>query len=235
MRCFRLALIGAAVMFAGAAQAMSYATTFEGDSNFNGAGGICPSGSCDSKAIAAFQAGGSTWEYAVGFPADGGGNVPGQYNWANSPAPFTLSWTQATTSLTLSFAEGSVSPVTKTVAGGLGGFQSMFIRMDGRNANDTTSASLTNLTLVDSSGTHNLPDLFEDDAIFYAQLGTFNLLSDWSLSGDVTLAGRNANAQPSVQIKLADVAPVPLPAAAWLLIGGLGSLFGLGRLRRRAA
>lgn len=54
-------------------------------------------------------------------------------------------------------------------------------------------------------------------------------------TGDVVATFRTTDGQPSVQtIGTWVVAPVPLPAAAWLLLGGLGAL-GAGARKRRAA
>lgn len=62
--------------------------------------------------------------------------------------------------------------------------------------------------------------------------------NDWSLSGvvDFDSAGRrNPNERMKIEMKMKEVGVVPLPMAGWLLIGGLATWFGVGRVARRSA
>ena len=60
------------------------------------------------------------------------------------------------------------------------------------------------------------------------------LAGDWSTAGLMTPNGKNQAGASHVSF-YNSVAPVPLPAAAWLLIAGLGGLGVVARRRRTAA
>lgn len=217
--------LATAVAFALAAsmsQAASYGLTFDNDAAFNAASGA-------DTAISAYKAGiPGSWEFSVGFPADQPGNVNGQFNWANDPAAFSIGWDGAGT-MTATLGGASVSQ--NIGAGALDPFNSAFLRIDARDVKgDSTSVDLAALTLDGKA----LGDLSVSSGLLYQQIIGFDLQDAWTLSGTVEFGELLRDSTPSFQFKVTDVQPVPLPAAAWLLLAGVGSLFGLGRLRRAA-
>ncbi|WP_233493392.1 VPLPA-CTERM sorting domain-containing protein [Ruegeria atlantica] len=57
----------------------------------------------------------------------------------------------------------------------------------------------------------------------------------WDLSGQIlTPNGKNTAGLSNLSVYVASPSPIPLPAAGWLLIGGIGGLVALGRRKRLA-
>jgi hypothetical protein len=115
----------------------------------------------------------------------------------------------------------------------LAGASSVFIRLrDGRFGALALSNLLVNDTLA-------LPDL-AGEGVSYLALGGFDADVDFKLTGtgqfDLDGSRSNVGSNLAAQVKFTDldVAPIPLPAAGWLLLAGVGGLGAMGA-RRRAA
>lgn len=154
------------------------------------------------------------------------GTSNANFSWAN-PVGWTLGYTAATKSLVFTIPGASPNPLTRTID--LTDAKSLFIRSRGDGAGG--EAQLTNLTF---NGTA-LGDLTNASATAkYLALSGFDTSLDWLLSGTALLTGTSQRSHVAFQVKATDATVVPLPAAAWLLIGGIGAL-AAARRRKPAA
>jgi len=208
----------------GATGASAAIQTFSGDSDF-----LAAAGAHDS--VGEFRWGNNAlngdWEIAVGFPTS---NTPTQtikqFVWTGS-LDFTLSYDGANM-LTLDY--GASTPLTYTDAGvDFSAYNALALRTDGRKGDSI-------ITDVNFGG--YAPQTLEaTSSVEYLVFDGVDTTSPWSLSGTIDFAAQDNNrgSQPSLQIKMADVAPIPVPAALPLALLGLGG-FGLyARRQRRAA
>lgn len=175
------------------------------------------------------RAGGGSWEFGLGSNGEFGRR---DRSWSNGAVDFDLSYVAATN--TLNYQVGSLALMTTTID--LSSANAFLIRTGrGNEGGSGNFVELTDLVF----GTHALtPSSLKSNADF--GLGNFLFLTGIDGSQDWTLEGKafiNAGSQskPAFQVKIGehDPAVIPLPAAAWLLLAGLGGLFAVGR--RRAA
>lgn len=227
------------VLAAQAANAASFnVRQFTGDTAFNT---VCAGGS-------AAGSGNQACEWAVGEIRLGNNAVNGDWEVGVQNPPgtpidvrqaafgngvgyaFSLGYAAATDALAL-----TIGGVTSQTTVDLSGMRSMFIRSRSDSAADTTS--LTNLSLNGMAvGVDNIPAGAGSANTAYTVIENFAFDGDWTLTGVSTFAWDGAapsGSRLASQFKLTDVAPVPLPAAAWMLLSGLGALAAAaGRLRR---
>lgn len=170
------------------------------------------------------------WEFGLGVPftttsaglAAGGGVA--QYDWAKDVA-FTLEYVAATQALTFSAPGATPGSLSTTVD--LASASSIFIRARGLEA-----APATLVDIVFNG--HALGSLSSAGVAEYLAFTGFGASANWLLSGKALAFAGGSGSAPSFQIKLTDAQVIPLPAAAWLMLSGLGALFGVKRLKRAA-
>lgn len=215
-----------------------------GDSGFNtlcaasdaGAGGA-GNQSCE-VAVGELRGGSGTvagdWEVGVQSPPGVPQNVQ-QTAWGNGVAnPFSFGYSAATNMLSL-----TAGGVTSTAGADLSGATSMFIRARSNDdARGMGSMALTGLSIGGMALPDVIPAAGGGDGAAYLQVFDIDWAADWVLEGVATLSWDGATipsgSRLGANFKVTNLAPVPLPAAAWLLIGGVGVLAAASR-RRRAA
>jgi hypothetical protein len=166
------------------------------------------------------------------FVLQSGGNfMQAQYDWGTGMG-FALSYSAATTTLT--FGLPGASPESLAIATDLSAANAILLRLGRGGTHSLTMSNLTfngaalNPASVSTNTDNNLGN--------FLYLTGLNSTADWSITGFADLTGGRGS-QPAFQFKIgeAPVAPIPLPAAAWLLIGGLGALGAVARRQRKAA
>lgn len=237
-----LSATAAAAPFGGAQASSLSATAFQGDTAFTTV--------CSATDAGAGGSGNTACEYAVGEIRFGNGGSSGdrelginQANGSTFPgAEEDVAWVSGT-SYAFSFAYDQLASEFTLDVGGtiidaaapsLAGANALFIRTRDKNA--TNFIALTNLQL----NGHPVPNTGAlggfSSAVEYVEVSGIDFTADWSLTGDVTFTFTSGpdgarGSSPAAQFKLTQVEPIPLPAAGWLLIAGVG---GLAALRRRA-
>ena len=240
----RSLLLSLAVCAATATAASAVTTArFTGDQTFvdlcsasdAGAGGS--GGQACEFALGEIRAGNAgpagDWEVGVQNPPGAPVDVR-QFAWGNGQGyGFTLAYVAAGGLLSM-----TVDGVTSATSGvDLTDMRSMFVRTRSSDAPEG-SASLTGLTLNGFALGDNVPAAGEGIGAAYLQVFDFDFASDWTLAGVTRFAWSGdlpAGSRLGSQIKLTNLAPVPLPAAAWLLLGGVAALGAASRRRRAAA
>lgn len=181
------------------------------------------------------RAGSAEWEVDARDITDGNaGPNAGQFDWGNGTATsFVFSFLSGT--LSLSVDDGTSSVTSSRMDVDLGGTASLFIRTRSEGGDNPGTVSLSNMSLNGMA----LPDLSApgvgSDGAGYLQVSGIDWTSNWTLQGDTTFAWSNElprGSRMNVNFKLTDIAPIPLPAAGWLLFAGLGGLGVLARRRR---
>lgn len=226
-------------------------SSFVGDAVFND---ICRLGTTNNQecenAIGEFRGGNGvgngTYEQSLNTPTQFGA-VTAQFTWTNgSSEPFELEHDASTGTMSLTLADQTITmpnPTNSYV--GLSGANAMFIRI--RNQSDEDTLSLTSMDLNGTSiGNLSFGDLLDDgntvgvgsSGAGYLRIDGFDFGQAWSLTGHVGLDWTGsipAQSRLNANFKVATLpeeVPVPLPATAWLLAGGMGLLGGPRRMRR---
>jgi hypothetical protein len=175
------------------------------------------------------RAGGGSWEFGLGKDGEFGQR---DRSWSNGEVDFDLSYVAATN--TLNYQVGSLALMTTTID--LSSANAFLIRT-GRG-NEGGSGNFVRLTDLAFNSQDLTPSSLESNDDF--NLGNFLFLTgidgsqDWTLEGKVFI-NAGSQAKPAFQVKIGELEPavIPLPAAAWMLLAGIGGLVAVGR--RRAA
>lgn len=150
-----------------------------------------------------------------------------------APNPFSLVFDASTEQVDFSYLGETVSLTGMSLAGvGLGPnnpdseAKTLYFRV--------REANLTELG-IDGHAIDTGELLGIDGDIAYLVMGGYDLTNGFTVTGLAELNDTITNASGSAfQIKVTDLQPIPLPAAGWLLIGGVASLVGVKRARRAA-
>ena len=228
----RGAMIGAAFMF-GTAAAAATITDVSGDASFTG---IAPIGTGSGGAYGLEVIGGQpgNWEIAVGQ----GTSRPGNFNQAD------YAWNAAFTPVSFSYDYGvteankaTVNIDGTTLTYDFGSLQTgntirIFAKRDAQLFINDISGHSVSYTIgedvADWDGTATNAGSYNDETLL---LGSSMFTSGFTMEGTIVMRGGKGSAH-SVVVSAGniDVSPVPLPAAAWMLIAGVG---GLGVMARR--
>jgi len=241
-----LAAVLAVSTMATAAQAATVTvSSFVGDVPFNN---ICALGTsnnqeCENVVGEIRGGGGGTYEQSLNTPTQFGA-VTDDFSWTKEQKEaFTLSHaTNGLMSLTLA-GQTITMPNPTGAYDGLTGANAMFIRIRNNSAAQTLSLSDMMLNGMSIGGIAS-GDLLDDgntvgsgsNGAGYLRIDGFDFGQAWSLTGDVALDWAGANvpnrSRLNANFKVATLptAPIPLPAAGWMLLAGFG---GLALLRRR--
>lgn len=230
----------------GASAAGITLSSFVNDTAFNA---ICSLGTTNNQeceaAIAEFRSGGTTsYQQSLNTPTQFGA-VTANFQWTNSQIEsFDLSH-DGNGLLSLTLAGQTIDMPNPTGSyDGLAGANAMFIRV--RNVSETDRLSLTDMVLNGMAiGDLAFGDLLGDGNTVgagsagagYLRIDGFDFSQVWSLTGGVALSWAGSLPSQSnlnANFKIAEIptSPIPLPAAVWLLMGGVGILGGLRRFRR---
>lgn len=237
-----LAAAVAAAGWAGAANAAAV-TTFTGDDVFNA---LCSDGTnAEACRIAQgeFRGGNGAlngdWEVGLVTPAS---TTNANAAWTSERInPFSFSYDADLGDLVLSvdFGGNGAAVSTKALgAGGLDAAKSLLIRTRGDGQN---TFSFTDLILKDGADkTHSIGSLMPTSGGWqgagYLQVSDFDFTQDWTLSGNALFdwdgtMPRGSHLGGALKLTTVDPAPVPLPAPALFLIGGMAMLGGMRKLR----
>jgi hypothetical protein len=237
-----LAAAVAAAGWTGAANAAAV-STFNGDDVFNA---LCTDGTNAEACRVAqgeFRGGNAAlngdWE--VGVVAAGTTNDDAAWT-SDRINPFSFSYDADTGDLVLSVDFGGAANAMATQAlgaGGLDAVNSLFIRTRGEG-DDTFS--FTDLILKDAADAeHSIGGVAPASSGWqgagYLQVSGFDFTQDWTLTGnaifdwDGNAIPRGSRLGGTLKLTTIDPAPIPLPAPALFLVGGMAMLGGLRKLR----
>lgn len=233
---FGLAAIGAAQFATPAAASTLQLETFSGDSTFTSRCGGTDTFGCEfavSEGRVGDGTGRGTWEAGV-WDRVSNPNTLDNANAAEAitagvPYEFSLSYVATGAVTTFEFLGTTTTGNVDFSAGAgpdnpSGPAQTLYIR--------TRFAGLTGLTInghLIGDGTLSNPS---DPDPQYIAIGGVDLTADWTLEGFAFLDPARNGSGSAFQVKVTDLAPIPVPPGIALLAGGLG-LFGLLRRRQR--
>ncbi|MEO0938944.1 MAG: VPLPA-CTERM sorting domain-containing protein [Pseudomonadota bacterium] len=176
-----------------------------------------------------------TWELGVGRNTQSTPNsTNAHYTHTTAFTAFTLMFGAAQGDLSLTVGATTISFNVGT--GFFDTFNALGIRAEGRDnkGNVEGSTFIRNLTLDGMSlSTDSIAATNNSAGVLLTQ--PLDLSSGFTLAGEYQFVysglaqGQGSGSRPAIQLKAAEIPPVPLPAAAWMLIAALG---GLGVLRR---
>lgn len=217
----RIMTTAAALLIAGQAGAVTLTTV----NDFDLSGEV---------AVGEIRAGNVGTERELGINAPDGtnleaGSVEGLL--ADGDYSFTFGFAAATNTLSIVFAGLGL----QTTAFDFGGADTLVLRAYGRPGNDTRFDASTTLSGLTLNGTPLDGTVAGVGGADLAVVDGFDFSEDFTLEGTISFDGIDEGgrrSQLAAQFKVVDVAPIPLPAAGWLLIAGLG---GLAAMRRRKA
>ncbi|GHE05006.1 hypothetical protein GCM10008024_34340 [Allgaiera indica] len=248
-KCKFLAVVAFAVGFAGAANA-TIATVYDGiaagrasfDSTVTGAGGIVSSDTWtglgggtsinrgaytitnnDGGSLGATTYGTMSGQ-VIGINPTGGGSNPRTNPMDYFNSGMTLTFASAVNAVGFEVGDWATccfSPVTE-----------LFISFDGGTPIKVASASTSSQGRFPSQSNPG-SNVYEIFVAAFDDTGSFTKVSFWGNgNGEYLVAGGQVRYALLKQGSLSPTAPVPLPAAGWALIAGIGGLFAL---RRRKA
>ncbi|WP_299440129.1 VPLPA-CTERM sorting domain-containing protein [uncultured Rhodospira sp.] len=176
------------------------------------------------------------WEFGL-WNGDSLG-AQGDHTW-NGFANFSLSYDADDTKLSLTLGGTAIDSFVD-----LGSAQTMFLRLrsdEEKNNQPNAQVSVKDLTLSGASlagGTIESPLPHDPNSYYsnYWMISGFDIAADWTLAGQVKIADAvNQDSHTAMNVKISDVPPVPLPAAAWFMLTALGGLVGSRWLKGRTA
>jgi hypothetical protein len=172
-------------------------------------------------------------ELGINTPPPAANVASGQFSFTSGTAyDFDFGYVAATNTLTLSLGGTSIFTDVFT---NVGDANIMYIRAASRDETGDVESTLLSDIMFNGGGVLGSV-LSEDGARTYATITGADFASDWNLTGDLTFTGPfgKTGSNYAVQFKLVETTPIPLPAAGWMLIAGVGGLVALKR-RRKAA
>ena len=166
------------------------------------------------------------WEFGLG---NNGAFGQRQYDWADGAVGFDLSYDASETELT--FDVVGLTDMSTTID--LSDANSILLRVARASGADGTSVLLSDLEF---SSVGIVPSSIGSNDDF--DLGNFLYFtdidgaSDWSVSGTALIVG-GRQSRPAFQFKIGETAtPIPLPAAAWMLLAGVGGIAAMSRRKK---
>lgn len=177
-----------------------------------------------------------------GTPGSGADRVRGDYAWQlNSPVNFSFSYDAdggaGGQGLLTAMLGGSTVILGDDVSESLSSdlqFDALNIRINARGGGAQTF-SVTQLA-INGMNVQNLPLNVQQAKRRYSVTG-FSLTADFTITGTLLRAGNSLGLlrqRPRIDFNMGKTEAVPLPAAAWLMLAGLGGLGLAKRLRRTA-
>lgn len=170
--------------------------------------------------------GNNSWEFGLGSNGEFGQR---EYDWIDGAVGFDLSYDATSTQLT--FRSAGLTKLSTTID--LSDANSILLRVARASGADGTSVLLSDLKFssvgLDPSSVVSNDDFNLGNFLYFTDIDG---MSDWSVSGTALIEG-GGQSKPAFQFKIGEtVAPVPLPAAVWMLLAGVGGLVAVSRRKK---